>query len=47
MRYVRVRLPNGQIVDNSTGLVETLEAVKKKYDAALEEGKTGGESAAP
>ena len=35
-------LPNGQIVDNSTGLVETLEAVKKKYDAALEEGKTGG-----
>ena len=23
-------LPNGQIVDNSTGLVETLEAVKKK-----------------
>lgn len=35
-------LPNGQIVDNSTGLVETLEAVKKKYDAALEEGKPVG-----
>lgn len=35
-------LPNGQIVDNSTGLVETLEAVKKKYDVALEEGKPVG-----
>ena len=35
-------LPNGQIVDASTGLVETLEAVKKKYDAALEEGKPVG-----
>ena len=35
-------LPNGQIVDNSTGLVETLEAVKKKYDTALEEGKPVG-----
>lgn len=32
-------LPNGQIVDNSTGLVETLEAVKEKYNAALEAGK--------
>ena len=27
-------LPNGQIVDNSTGLVETLEAVKEEYEAA-------------
>ena len=27
-------LPNGQIVDNSTGLVETLEAVKPYYDSA-------------
>ena len=27
-------LPNGQIVDNSTGLVETLEAVKPYYDRA-------------
>lgn len=27
-------LPNGQIVDNSTGLVETLEAVKEEYDNA-------------
>ena len=27
-------LPNGQIVDESTGLVETLEAVKPYYDAA-------------
>ncbi len=27
-------LPNGQIVDNSTGLVETLEAVKPYYDQA-------------
>lgn len=27
-------LPNGQIVDGSTGLVETLEAVKPYYDAA-------------
>lgn len=32
-------LPNGQIVDDSTGLVETLEAVKEKYDAALEAAK--------
>lgn len=31
-------LPNGQIVDNSTGLVETLEAVKEEYDAALAAG---------
>ena len=35
-------LPNGQIVDDSTGLVETLEAVKEKYDAALEAGKAVG-----
>ena len=35
-------LPNGQIVDDSTGLVETLEAVKEKYDAALEAGKPVG-----
>lgn len=35
-------LPNGQIVDDSTGLVETLEAVKEKYDAALEVGKAVG-----
>ena len=27
-------LPNGQLVDESTGLVETLEAVKPYYDAA-------------
>lgn len=27
-------LPNGQIVDNSTGLVETLEAIKEDYDNA-------------
>ncbi len=35
-------LPNGQIVDNSTGLVETLEAVKEEYDAALAAGKAVG-----
>lgn len=35
-------LPNGQIVDESTGLVETLEAVKEEYDAALAEGKAVG-----
>lgn len=28
-------LPNGQIVDESTGLVETLEAIKEDYDAAM------------
>ena len=27
-------LPNGQIVDNSTGLAETLEAIKEEYDKA-------------
>ena len=35
-------LPNGQIVDNSTGLVETLEAVKEEYDAAVASGKAVG-----
>ena len=29
-------------MDNSTGLVETLEAVKEKYNAALEAGKPVG-----
>lgn len=31
-------LPNGQIVDDSTGLVETLEAVKEDYEAAWASG---------
>lgn len=35
-------LPNGQIVDDSTGLVETLEAVKEEYDAAMAAGKPVG-----
>ena len=35
-------LPNGQIVDESTGLVETLEEVKEEYDAALAAGKPVG-----
>lgn len=35
-------LPNGQIVDESTGLVETLEAVREEYDRALAEGKPVG-----
>ena len=35
-------LPNGQIVDESTGLVETLDAVKPYYDAALAAGKPVG-----
>ena len=35
-------LPNGQIVDESTGLVETLEAVKEEYEAALDAGKPVG-----
>ena len=35
-------LPNGQIVDESTGLVETLEAVKEEYEAALATGKPVG-----
>ena len=34
--------PNGQIVNNSAGLVETLEAVKEEYDAALAAGKAVG-----
>lgn len=35
-------LPNGQIVDDSTGLVETLEAVKPYYDEAIAAGKPVG-----
>ncbi len=35
-------LPNGQIVDNSTGLIETLEAVKAEYDKAWQAGKPVG-----
>ena len=35
-------LPNGQIVDESTGLVETLEAIKEDYDAAMAAGKPVG-----
>ena len=35
-------LPNGQIVDDSTALVETLEAVKPYYDAAIAAGKPVG-----
>ena len=35
-------LPNGQIVDASTGLVETLDAVKPYYDRAMAEGKPVG-----
>lgn len=35
-------LPNGQIVDNSTGLVETLEAIKDDYEKALATGKPVG-----
>ena len=35
-------LPNGQIVDDSTGLVETLEAVKPYYDEAVAAGKPVG-----
>lgn len=35
-------LPNGQIVDDSTGLVETLEAVKEEYDRAAAAGKPVG-----
>ena len=35
-------LPNGQIVDDSTGLVETLEAVKPMYDAAVAAGEPVG-----
>ena len=35
-------LPNGQIVDESTGLIETLEAVREDYETALAEGKPVG-----
>ena len=35
-------LPNGQIVDDSTGLVETLEAIKEDYDQAVAQGKPVG-----
>ena len=35
-------LPNGQIVDESTGLVETLEAVREEYEAAWRAGKPVG-----
>lgn len=35
-------LPNGQIVDESTGLAETLEAVKEEYYAAMKAGKPAG-----
>ena len=35
-------LPNGQIVDESTGLVETLEAIKPTYDAAVAAGDPVG-----
>ena len=35
-------LPNGQIVDGSTGLVETLEAIKPAYDAAVAAGNPVG-----
>ncbi len=35
-------LPNGQIVDESTGLVETLEAVKPYYDEAVAAGQPVG-----
>ena len=35
-------LPNGQIVDDSTGLVETLEEVKEEYEESLAAGKPVG-----
>ena len=35
-------LPNGQIVDESTGLIETLEAVKPYYDEAVKNGDPVG-----
>lgn len=35
-------LPNGQIVDDATGLVETLEAIKPAYDAAVAAGESVG-----
>ena len=39
-------LPNGQVVDDSTGLVETLEAVKPYFDEAVSAGKPVGLSCA-
>ncbi len=35
-------LPNGQIVDESTGLVETLEAIKPDFDSAVAAGEPVG-----
>ncbi len=35
-------MPNGQIVDESTGLVETLEAIKPAYDEAVRSGDPVG-----
>jgi len=35
-------LPNGQIVDESTGLVETLEAIRPYYDQAVKDGDPVG-----
>ena len=35
-------LPNGQIVDDSTGLVETLEAIRPYYDEAIANGDAVG-----
>ena len=35
-------LPNGQIVDDSTGLVETLEAIRPAYDEAVKNGDPVG-----
>lgn len=35
-------LPNGQIVDASTGLVETLDAIRPYYEQAVREGKPAG-----
>ena len=35
-------LPNGQIVDDSTALVETLEAIRPYYDRAAAQGKPAG-----
>ena len=35
-------LPNGQIVDDSTGLVETLEAIRPAYDEAVRNGDPVG-----
>ena len=40
--YTHLVLPNGQIVDDSTGLVETLEAIKPAYDEAVKNGDPVG-----